>query len=153
MDITCNGINSGSKSSVSYLGADLDQSLTGESMGLRVIKKANSRLKFLYRKGSFLNFRAKKLLITALIQCHFDYGCSFWYSSLTVKTKDKLQTTQNKLIRFALDLSPRTHIAYIYIYIYLSFYFIIKFLHILCIQLVFYVYIYTMLINHVVAII
>ena len=48
LDITCNGINIGSKSSVSYLGADLDQSLTWESMGLRVIKKANSRLKFLY---------------------------------------------------------------------------------------------------------
>ena len=80
-------------------------------MGDRVIKKANSKLKFLYRKGKYLTVHAKKLLVTALIQCHFDYASAYWYKALTVKTKNKLQTTQNRLIRFTLGLQSRTHIG------------------------------------------
>ena len=37
-------------SKVSYLGCILDESLTGETMALKVINKINSKLKFLYRK-------------------------------------------------------------------------------------------------------
>ena len=47
----------------------------------------------------------------ALIQCHFDYACSVWYHSLTQALKNKLQTTQNKIIRFVLDLDSRSHIG------------------------------------------
>ena len=47
----------------------------------------------------------------ALIQCHFDYACSIWYHGLTQLLKTKLQTTQNKLMRFVLDLGPRSHIG------------------------------------------
>ena len=43
------------------------------------VQKANARLKFLYRKQNFLNLHTKKLLVMSLIQCHFDYACSFWY--------------------------------------------------------------------------
>ena len=42
-------------SNVNYLGCILDESLSGESMGLHVVKKLNSRLKFLYRKNKFLS--------------------------------------------------------------------------------------------------
>ena len=111
LGVTCNGINITASTTVKYLGANLDQAMSGEPMGDRVIKKSNSRLKFLYRKGKYLNFHAKKLLSTSLIQCHYDYACSFWYSGLSVKTKNKLQTSQNKLIRFMLDLPPRSHVG------------------------------------------
>jgi hypothetical protein len=50
-------------------------------------------------------------LCTALVQCHFDYCCSSWYSSISSKLKDKLQVMQNKLIRFILKLKPRSHIG------------------------------------------
>ena len=79
-------------------------------MASSVIKKANARLKFLYRKRDFLTHHTKKLLVMALIQCHFDYACSFWYHGLTKYWKDKLQVTQNKLIRFVLNLEHRSHI-------------------------------------------
>ena len=46
----------------------------------------------------------------AIIQCHFDYACSFWYHGLPQVWKNKLQTTQNKIIRFVLNLESRTHI-------------------------------------------
>jgi len=42
-----------------------------------VIQKINSRLKFLYRKRNFLNEHTKNILVSSLIQCHFDYACSF----------------------------------------------------------------------------
>lgn len=96
------------KSEIKYLGLDLDQSLSGEITGVKVIKKATSRLKFLHRKGSFLNFYTKKLLVSAMIQCHYDYGCSIWYTPLSKQTKSKLQTTQNKIIRDTLGLPPRS---------------------------------------------
>ena len=45
------------------------------------------------------------------IQCHFDYVCCIWYKSLNKVLKNKLQTSQNKFIRFVLDLKSRAHIS------------------------------------------
>jgi len=42
----------------------------------------------------------RKLLCNSLIQCHFDYSSSSWYSGISKKLKNKLQVTQNKVIRF-----------------------------------------------------
>ena len=47
----------------------------------------------------------------SLIQCHFDYACCIWYKGLNTFLENKLQTTQNKLIRFVLDLLSRAHIS------------------------------------------
>ena len=89
---------------VNYLGCMLDESMSGETMALRVIEKINSRLKFLYRKNRFLDVPLRRLLCNALIQPHFDYACTAWYPNLSKKLKDKLQVTQNKCIRFCLKL-------------------------------------------------
>ena len=80
-------------------------------MARSVLKKANSRLKYLYRKKKYLTQHTKKLLVMALIQCHYDYACSIWYNGLAQSLKTKLQTTQNKLMRFVLDLDARSHIG------------------------------------------
>ena len=94
---------------VNYLGCVLDETISGETMALRVIEKINSRLKFLYRKNRFLDVPLRRLLRNALIQPHFDYACTAWYPQLTKKLKDKLQITQNKCIRFCLKLQCREH--------------------------------------------
>ena len=47
---------------VNYLGCMLDESMSGETMALRVIEKINSRLKFLYRKNRFLDVPLRRLL-------------------------------------------------------------------------------------------
>ena len=47
----------------------------------------------------------------SLIQCHFDYACSFWYPGLSQLLWNRLQVTQNKMIRFVLKLDPRSHIG------------------------------------------
>ena len=80
-------------------------------MATSVIQKANARLKFLYRKRKFLNFTTKKLLVMSLIQCHFDYACSFWYTGLSKVLKNKLQVTQNKIIRVVLNMDSRAHVG------------------------------------------
>ena len=46
----------------------------------------------------------------SLIQCHYDYACCIWYTGLNKFLYTKLQTNQNKLIRFVLDLESRAHI-------------------------------------------
>ena len=47
----------------------------------------------------------------SLIQCHFDYACSFWYPGLSKVLKDKLQATQNKIIRFVLYMDSKAHVG------------------------------------------
>ena len=94
-------------SKVNYLGCILDESLSGESMGLHVLKKLNSRLKFLYRKNKFLSPPLRRLLCNAIIQPHFDYACTAWFPNLNQNFKKKLQTFQNKCIRFCLQLGNR----------------------------------------------
>lgn len=111
LDISCGNTKLTSKSSVGYLGVDLDQSLSGDNICNSIVQKSNSRLKFLYRQASFLNLKTRKQLVSALIQCHFDYACSSWYFGISQKYKLKLQVCQNKLIRFVLGLHPRSHIG------------------------------------------
>ena len=98
-------------SKVTYLGCILDEDLSGDSMATKVIGMINGRITFLYRKNKFLNSTLRRLLCNALIQPHFDYACSALYPNLTQNLNKKLQTTQNKCIRFYLQLGNRSHIG------------------------------------------
>ena len=98
-------------SEVTYLGCILDESLSGEPMALNVVSKINTHLKFLYRKNKFLSPQLRRLLCKALTQPHFDYACSVWYHNLNKKFKTKLQTLQNKCVRFCLQLDHRAHVG------------------------------------------
>ena len=89
--VKCNGKTINKSSSVKYLGVNLDNTLSGESIASNVIKKASGRLKFLYRHSNCLNFKSRKTLSSALIMCHFDYACSSWYSAISQKYKKKKQ--------------------------------------------------------------
>ena len=111
MDIAHGDIKIKQHSQVVYLGCILDQRLSGNAMGLKAIGKINGKLKFLYRKQSFLSPYLKRLLCNSLIQPHFDFACLAWYTNLNKKLKKKLQTCQNKCIRFCLDLGNRQHIG------------------------------------------
>ena len=81
-------------------------------MGLNVVNKINNKLKFIYRKNSFLTSVLRRLLCSALIQLHFDYACSAWYPNLTKKLKHRIQTTQNKCMRFCSKSDKLKHISY-----------------------------------------
>ena len=51
------------------------------------------------------------LLCNALIQPHFDYTYTVWYPNLNKKLKNNIQSTQNKYIRFCLNLDKIAHIS------------------------------------------
>ena len=80
-------------------------------MALKVINKINCRMKFQYRKNKYLTPYLKRLLVNALIQPHFDYVCSAWYPNLNKKLKCKVQTVQNRCVRYCLQLDNRSHIG------------------------------------------
>ena len=80
-------------------------------MALHILNKVNTKLKFLYRKNKFLSPALHRLLCNAIIQSHFDYACSAWFPNVNLALKKKLQTTQNKCIRFCLQLGNRDHIG------------------------------------------
>ena len=111
LDIRRGDIKITQQNKVTYLGCILDDDISGESMASRVMNKISSRLSFLYRKQSFLNSKLRRMLCNALIQPHFDYACSAWYSNLNKNSTKKLQIAQNKCIRFCLGLDNRSHIG------------------------------------------
>ena len=98
-------------SKVTFPGRELGETLKGKSMVLKVINEINGRLKFLNRKSRYITPSLKRLLYNALIKPHFDYTCSALYPNLNKKFKSKLQTIQNKCIRYCLQLYDRNHIG------------------------------------------
>ena len=109
--VQCDNISVTSVKNVTYLGLSLENNLSSNSIVSNIIKKASSRLKFLYRYKDILNENSRKILCNALIQCHFDYCCSAWYTSTGKTLKNKLQVMQNKMIRFILNLENRSHVG------------------------------------------
>ena len=80
-------------------------------MANKVINKVNARLKFLHRKNKYLTPNIRRLFCNAWIQPHFDYACSVWYPNLSKKLKNRIQTLQNKCIRFCWQLDKMPHIS------------------------------------------
>ena len=110
-EVKCNNEVIKHVNSVKYLGLQIDNDLAGYNIVKGILKKVNSRLKFLYRHKDMLSFNCKKTLCSALIQCHFDYACSFWYPRVCKELTKNLQVMQNKIIIFIAYLDSRAHIG------------------------------------------
>ena len=65
----------------------------------------------MYRKHNFLDSSLRRLLLNALIQPHFDYACSSWYPMLNKRLSKKIESAQNKCIRFYLNLKYTAHVG------------------------------------------
>ena len=79
-------------------------------MAYKTIRKINFMLNYLFRKKHFLSKSLRRLLRNALIQPH-RIACTAWYPNLCKKLKNKIQTTQNKWVRFYLNLDNMAHIS------------------------------------------
>ena len=99
-------------SKLKYLGCMLEETMSGETMALSIISKINNKLKFLYKKNRFLTPTVRRLPCNTVVQPHFDYACSAWYPNLTKILKNRIQTSQNKYVRFCLQLNKMTHISH-----------------------------------------
>ena len=93
---------------VEYLGCQLDSKLSGEELVSIALRQIYAKLKFLCRESIYLIPIFGRLLCNALIQTHFDCGCSSWFPVLKKNLKTKLQKAQNRFIRFCLNLPPRS---------------------------------------------
>ena len=92
------------------MGCIFDSNLSGRGMVIKVLHKINSRLRFLYRKQKVLNNPLMRPLCNVLIQPHFDYASQTWLPNLTKALSNKVQSAQNKCIRFCLQLGNRAHL-------------------------------------------
>lgn len=100
LNIECNGVKIESNTFVKYLGSTLDQTLSGVTVANNLIKKVNGRLKFMYRKQSFLDCNVRKILANAIIQPHLDYACSSWYHGQSEKLKNNYKFVKIRLFNF-----------------------------------------------------
>ena len=83
-----------------YLGCILDETVSGESMVLKVINKINSRLKFLHGKNKFLTPALRRLLCNGNVLIHVDYASSTWCPKLTQEMKRKAKFKSRKINTF-----------------------------------------------------
>ena len=97
-------------SQVTYLAFIFDDTMTGEPMAYKAIKKSNSRLKILFRKKNFLTPSLRQLLWNALIQLHFGFACHAGYPNLNKKMENKIQATQNKCVWVSHNLNKMANI-------------------------------------------
>ena len=93
------------------MGCMLEETMSGKSIAHEVTSKVTARLKFLQWKNKYSIRNLHRLLCNALIQPHFDYACSGWYPNLSKKLKNRIQTLQNKCIRFCLQLGKMSLIS------------------------------------------
>ena len=80
-------------------------------MALKKINKIYSGLEFLHRKTKILTLVLCSLLRNFPIQPHFDYALPAQDTNFTQKIKNKIEITQNKCIRYCLELNKMTHIS------------------------------------------
>ena len=110
--VSYNGQTIEPASSIKYLGVQIDQHLSWEPMVESLIRKTTGKLKFLFRHSSYFNQTLRKTLCSALLQCHIDYCSTSWFTSLSKFHQHKLQTMQNKMIRYILNLDSRDHVGH-----------------------------------------
>ena len=51
------------------------------------------------------------MIVLAMVQCHYDYACTMWFSKISISAKKRLQIVQNNVIRFVLGIPPRPHLG------------------------------------------
>jgi len=79
-------------------------------MAVVALSKISNQIKFLARQAAYLDKQTMIMLAGALVQPHFDYAITFWFSGSKKHVKTKLQTAQNRLCRIVLGLHPRTQL-------------------------------------------
>ena len=99
LHITWNGQNIGIKEEVEYLGVVLDQALKCSCIFDKIVSKSINKLKFIYMNTKEFNWQIKRIIVLAMVKCHYDYACAMWFRRISISAKKMLQFVQNKVIR------------------------------------------------------
>ena len=97
--------------SVKYLGLTLDQYFDFSLHIEGLLKKASSRLRFLYRSAGFLDFRTRRMLCQSLVASTLEYCSPAWYPGIKKGLMDRLDTMQRKLVRYVCSMDFMTHVG------------------------------------------
>ena len=100
------------KEEVEYLGVVLDQAMKCSSCIIeKIVSKSINKLKCIYRNTEGFNWQIIRMIVLAMVQCHYDFACAMWLIGISISAKKRLQIVQNKVIRFVLGIPPRTHLG------------------------------------------
>jgi exonuclease III len=94
--------------SLKILGLTLDKNLNFQLYINSVINKCIGKLKFLWRSANQLPKEIKILLYNALVVPHLNYCDSVWDKALTVNLKNRLESIQNRGMKFICN-KPRDY--------------------------------------------
>ena len=94
------------KSSIKVLGIYLDNELNWTRQINEVNKRARNAARNLQRTAHILPFKPRLTLYNSLIASHFNYGDTVW-GGCNIKNRNKLQRTQNCVIKNMLDMKIR----------------------------------------------
>ena len=94
------------KSSIKVLGIHLDDELNWTKQVNEVNKRAKYAARNLQRTAHILPFKPRLTLYNSLIASHFNYGDTVW-GGCNTRNKNKLQRTQNYVIKSMLGLKTR----------------------------------------------
>ncbi|KAL7298179.1 hypothetical protein TKK_0009175 [Trichogramma kaykai] len=92
------------------LGMIITQNMSWKAHVNQLSSRVHGVLHRLRAHSRLLSVDVRRLLVLALVQPHFDYGCVV-YMSLTTTLKQKLQRLQNTTIRFVYNLRRDAAIA------------------------------------------
>ena len=100
LNIHSHGVDISAQEDITYLGAKIQQDLSGESMANSIINKSNARLKYIYRQCIFISTRhSTSSLVTTIPKSNtFEYtGVQLWNSlHVNIKEIDKRLTFKEK---------------------------------------------------------
>ena len=94
------------KSYIKILGVHLDDELNWNKHINQVNKKARYAARNLQRTNHLLPFKTRILLYNSLVASHFNYADTVW-GGCNSTNKNKLQRTQNAVIKSILGMKPR----------------------------------------------
>ena len=94
------------KSSIKILGIHLDHELNWTKQVNEVNKKAKYAARNLQRTAHILPFKPRLTLYNSLIASHFNYCDTVW-GGCNTKNKNKLQRTQNYIVKSMLGMKSR----------------------------------------------
>ena len=94
------------KTSIKVLGVHIDKDLNWNKQVNEVNKKARYATRNLQRTFHLLPFKSRLILYNSLVASHFNYADTVW-GGLSVRNKNKLQRTQNTVIKSMLGMKMR----------------------------------------------
>ena len=78
------------KEEIEYLGVVLYQALKCSCIIDKSVSKFIYKLKFIYRNTKGFNWQIKRMIVLAMVQCHYDHVCAMWFRRISISAKKRL---------------------------------------------------------------